>query len=189
LQQVHDFNPGISSNGLFWLVQVPDDAVRITENTVTISLTNVAVVDQFQFPGGAGQNLGIAGVPATVSFDITYRKSGTPRVVQPTSADALSPFAWAGEMWMATNSGRFSVAYNDGSFSARGRFSSSGNFGELGTERNGSFVQDQLGAAGPVLLFGQNASNLVAGHELDRAKRLALSPALKGRVPLQSLIH
>jgi hypothetical protein len=190
VQQVHDFNPGISSNGLFWLVQVPDDAVRITGDTVTISLTNVAVVDQFQFPGGAGQNLGIAGVPATVSFAITYRKVGTPRVVQPRSADPLSPFNWAGEMWMATNSGRFSVAYNDGSFSARGSFSSSGNFGELGTERNGSFVEDQQGAAGAALrLFGQNASNLVAGHAHDRAIRLALSPALKGRVPLQPLIH
>jgi hypothetical protein len=171
-------------------VQVPDDAVRITGNTVTISLTNVAVVDQFQFPGGAGQNLGIAGVPATVSFDITYRKSGTPRVVQPTSADPLSPFAWAGEMWMATNSGRFAVAYNDGSFSARGSFSSAGNFGEMGTERNGSFVQDQLRTAGPAWrLFGQNASNLAAGHRHDRVIRQALSPALKGRVPLQYLIH
>jgi hypothetical protein len=185
---VHDFNPGISSNGLFWLVQVPDDAVRITENTVTVSLTNVAVVDQFQFPGGAGQNLGMAGVPATVSFDITYRKSGAPRVVQPTSADPLSPFAWAGKMWMATNSGRFAVAYTDGRFAARGSFSSSGNFGELGTERNGSFVQDEVRTAG-LRLFGQHASNLVASHRHDRVTGPALSPALKGRVPLQSLIH
>ena len=168
------------------MVQVPDDAVRITANTVTISLKNVAVVDQFQFTGGAGQNLGIAGVPATVSFNITYTKSGTPRTVQPASADPLSPFAWSGEMWMATNSGKFSVAYNDSTFSAKGSFSSSGNFGELGTERNGSFVHDELIAAGPALrLFGQNASNLVAGHAHD----MALSPTLKGRVPLQYLIH
>jgi hypothetical protein len=41
----------------------------------------------------------------------------------------------------ATNSGTFSVAYDDGSFSASGNFSSSGNFGEMGTERNGVFVR------------------------------------------------
>jgi hypothetical protein len=46
-------------------------------------------------------------------------------------------------MWMATNSGTFSVAYNDGTFSAKGSFSSSGMFGEMGRERNGSFVADE----------------------------------------------
>jgi len=193
VQQVHDFNPGISSNGLFWLVQVPDDAVRITNDTLTVSLTDVAVVDQVQFPGGTGQNLGIAGVPAKVSFNITYVKSGTPRLVRPASADPLSPFAWAGEMWTATNSGRFSVAYNDGSFSAHGSFSSSGNFGEMGMERNGFFVQQNQNeqiAAGPGLRhFGQNSNNLVAGPHAHSAVRLASVPMLKGRVPLQSLIH
>jgi hypothetical protein len=172
------------------MVQVPDSAVRITANTVTISLTNVTVVDQFQFTGGVGQNLGMAGVPATVSFNITYTKTGTSRSVQPALADPLSPFAWSGEMWRATNSGTFSVAYTDNSFSAQGSFSSSGNFGEVGTERNGSFVQNQQGAAGPGLrLFRQNASTLVAGHAHDGLIRLASSSTLKGRVPLQYLIH
>ena len=120
MQQVHDFNPGISSNGLFWILQVPDEAVKITDDTLTISLTNASVVDQFLFPGGAGNNLGTAGVPATVSFNITYTKSGMPRHVRPISDDPLSPFNWAGEMWEATNSGTFSLTYNDGSFSAQG---------------------------------------------------------------------
>ena len=102
-------------------MQIPDEAVKVTDDTLTISLTNVSVLDQFQFPGGAGGNLGAAGVPAIVSFNITYTKSGSPRHVQPASADPLSPFHWAGEMWEATNSGTFSVAYNNGSgFSASG---------------------------------------------------------------------
>ena len=41
---------------------------------------------------------------------------------------------------MATNSGTFSVSRDDGSFSATGNFSSSGMFGEMGTEKNGIFV-------------------------------------------------
>lgn len=190
MQQVHDFNPGIGSNGPFWILQVPDDAVKITGDTLTISLTNVSVVDQFQFPGGAGNNLGIAGVPATVSFEITYTKSGMPRQVRPTSADPLSPFTWAGEMWMATNSGTFSVAYNDHSFSAQGSFSSSGNFGEMGMERNGSLARNEMAAAGSVLLpFVQNQTSSTGAQWDEGAAQLANSPKFKGRVPVKLLIN
>ncbi len=164
--------------------------MKIKGNTLVIALKNAAVVDQFQIPGGAGQNLGIAGVPATVSFNITYTKSGTPRNVQPTSSDPLSPFAWAGEMWTATNSGTFSLAYNDGSFSASGSFSSSGNFGEMGTEQNGSFATDRLAAAGLLLpLSRSNSTSLAGGQGTDSATQPAASPALKGKVPVKYLVH
>lgn len=107
--------------------------------TLTIHLEKVPVVDQGSFPAGTGTT------PATVTFDITYTKSGEARKVRPTSHDPLSPFTWAGEMWIATNSGTFSVEYNDKSFTAQGSFSSNflpaGNFGEMGMERNGSFVE------------------------------------------------
>jgi hypothetical protein len=117
-------------------VQIPDNKVEITGDALNIHLENVAVVDQFQFPGGTGN------VPATISFDITYTKSGKPRKIRPKSDDPLSAFHWAGEMWDATNSGTFSVAYNDGSFSVQGSFSSSGMFGEMGNERNGVFLTE-----------------------------------------------
>jgi hypothetical protein len=100
-------------------------------------------MDQFFFPGGPGT------VPATVSFDVTYTKTGSPRRVRPASEDSLSPFAWKGKMWRATNSGTFSAAYNDGSFSAKGSFASdvtnpdTSGFGQIGRERNGSFVKDE----------------------------------------------
>jgi hypothetical protein len=120
------------------MIRVPDEALEITERTVTIHLTNVPVVDSFTFydpfpPSGH--------VPAVASFQMTYVKSGAPRHVTPTSTDPTSPFNWAGEMWMATGSVRFSVAYKDGSFSVSGTANSAGMFGELGTERNGFFVQ------------------------------------------------
>jgi len=165
------------------MVQVPDDAVTVTDDTVTITLTNVPVVDQFMFPGGAGNNLGIAGIPATVSFTVTYTKSGTPRHVTPTSADPLSPFNWAGKMWTATNSGNFTVAYGNGKFSAQGSFSSAGNFGEVGTERNGSFVRqedraegEKVAAAAPVLASGSTTP-------------AADSPKFKGKIPVAYLVH
>jgi len=173
-------------------VQVPDDTVKITEDSLTISLKNVSVVDQFQFPGGAGDNLGTAGVPATVSFDITYSKVGSPRYVRPTSSDPLSPFNWAGKMWMATNSGTFSLAYGDGSFSAQGNFSSSGNFGEIGTERNGSALRedgelDKAETEAVPLVQNQNSSTLATQNE--RSKLEENTPKLKGRIPVKALVH
>ncbi len=167
---MHDFNPGIRPSGLFWIVQVPDDAVQISDDAVTIHLENVAVADNFFFAGPGN-------VPSSVSFDITYTKSAEPRRVRPTSRDPLSPFNWAGEMSPATNSGTFSVAYNDGSFSAQGSFSSSGSFGEIGTERNGSFVEhgeeneeaavDSFKAAPINVEHDQMAGNATAGRGLN----------------------
>jgi hypothetical protein len=116
-------------------VQIPDDAVVISGNTLTIHVANLAIADEIAF-------LGTVRIPSTLSFDITYTKSGKPRTVVPTANNSISAFHWAGAMWKATNSGTFSVAYNDGSFSAAGSFSSSGLFGEMGRERNGIFVDE-----------------------------------------------
>jgi hypothetical protein len=186
-------------------LQIPDDAVKITHNTVTISLKNASLVDQFRFPGGAGNNLGTAGVAATLSFDITYSKSGASRQVEPTSTDPLSPFNWEGEMWNATNSGTFSLAYNDGtSFSAQGSFDSAGNFGEMGFERNGSFVEHEDGAEGhaenvqgaaklPVTPAwpspAQNQTNVALAQNTQGALQPPSGPKFRGKIPIRELIH
>jgi hypothetical protein len=162
-------------------------------------------VDQFQYPGGAGGNLGIAGVPATLSFDITYSKkeSGASRHVAPTSTDPLSPFNWEGEMWEATNRGTFSLAYNDGTFSAQGSFESAGNFGEIGFERNGSFVEHKSGEeglaanmSGAAELAANAASPSPAQDQTDVALaqntesvQQANRPKFRGKIPIRELIH
>jgi hypothetical protein len=84
---------------------------------------------------------------------------------------------------MATNSGSFSVAYADGSFSAQGSFSSSGLFGEMGTERNGSFVEHQEGDAQAELIPLEQGQTAVG----NSPKLVWDSHRLKGRVPLRSL--
>jgi len=169
MTQVHDFNPGITPNGVFWIVPIPDDAVQIRDDgeTMTIHLVNVPVVDQGSFPAGTGTT------PALVSFDVTYQKFGSPRLVRPATTDPLSPFAWAGEMWMATNSGTFSVAYADSSFSATGSFSSNflpaGNFGELGTERNGSYVERED--------IEKDVAGIMEGDQAPKAQKGAAAAA------------
>ena len=170
-------------------MKVPDSAVQISGDTLTIHLVDVPVVDAFTFPPPLPPppENGISPVtliPARVSFDITYTKSGKPRHVHPTSSDPLSPFTWAGEMWMATNSGSFSVTYSDNSFSAGGNFSSAGNFGEMGTERNGSFAREETDKAA-LRPWAPNQAHSTASPwtsvtEPDNG------PKLKGRVAIKN---
>ena len=79
-------------------------------DTLTIHVQNLILQDEFAFPGAVR-------VPSSLSLDITYTKSGNPRKIRP-NHDPISPFNWSGKMWMATNSGTFSVSHDDGSFSA-----------------------------------------------------------------------
>lgn len=181
---MHDFNPGITTNGVFWIVQVAEDAVQITEDSLTINLRDASVVDQGQFPGGTGA------APVTLSYVATYTKSGMARTVRPRSHDPLSPFNWAGKMWTATNSGHFSLAYNDGTFSASGSFDSSGNFGEMGTERNGSFAatedsgtRAEANALPPAV---EHIEKPVMNANGNATK--GWNARLKGRVPIAELL-
>ena len=104
--QLHDFNGGIQPSGLFWIVQVPDDALKMEGLTAKLHVENASVIDDFQFfaPGG---------VPATVSFDITWFR-------------------------LATATGSFSGSESGFSFTGQG--SSTGVFAEMGTELNGFFL-------------------------------------------------
>ena len=166
---------------------MPDNAVEISGDTLTIHLVDVPVVDAFTFPPPLppSPENGISPVtliPARVSFDITYTKSGVPRKVRPESRDPLSPLNWGGEMWDATNSGTFSLTYKDDSFSASGSFSSQGNFGEMGTEHNGVFVdRDEMNAsdAGPAASVAQVSQ---ANQGSKQSGKMVL---LKGHVPVK----
>jgi len=170
-------------------------------NTLTIHLENVPVVDAVKFPPPVPNNFALDETNispyqltrARTSFDITYTKTpGTARQIRPATDDPLSPLNWAGKMWDATNSGSFSVAYDDGTFSASGTFGSSGNFGEMGTEGNGFFVHqeeqddnDDAQAGGQPLslpLQPANTSQSATTGNTDKPVKFAL---LKGRVPVR----
>jgi hypothetical protein len=190
-------------NGLFWIVKVPDSAVQISPdgNTLTITLENVPVVDAISFPPPVPSNFAADEVDispyeltrARASFEITYmKKKGTERPIRPATDDPLSPLNWAGKMWEATNSGSFSVAHDDGTFSASGTFDSSGNFGEMGTERNGVFVHHDEGEDNDDVEAGAQSLSvplqaITMGQPAATAinKKPAKLALLKGRVPVK----
>ncbi len=113
--------------------------MKVRDKSATISLSNVPETDTFTFYNPDPPTL--PGLPSVASFKQTYTKSGVPRTIRPGSTDPTSPLAWAGEMWKATASIEFTVAHRDRSFSARGSGTSAPtDFGEMGFERNGSFL-------------------------------------------------
>ena len=170
-------------------------------DTLTIHLENVPVVDATRFPPPVPANFAPDEVNispyqlnrARASFDITYTKtSGTARRIRPATDDPLSPLNWAGKMWDATNSGSFSVAYDDGMFSASGTFSSSGNFGEMGTERNGFFVHheeqgdnDDVAAGEQPLSLPHQLANMSQSAATVNTNKPVTFALLKGRVPVK----
>lgn len=135
--QQHDYTPGIAPSGLFWTVPMSDNAMRRQGHTVRYTATNFPVVDTFQI-------FGPDGVPATVTFDITWVASGAVRHLRPASSDPNDPTAFAGEFRNALATGTFSgtsvTEFGGGPFSFAGTASSAGVFAETGTERNGFFV-------------------------------------------------
>ena len=182
---------------------MPDNAVQISPdgNTLTIHLENVPVVDAFSFPPPVPSNFAADEVNispyelirARASFNITYAKTnGSLRLIRPATDDPLSPLNWAGNMWDATNSGSFSVAYDDGTFSASGTFASSGNFGEMGTERNGFFAHLDDGGDNENLESGAQSASVPVNANLNSqlaASAVTKNPVkfvlLKGRIPVK----
>lgn len=129
---MHDFNAGIRHSGLFWTVQVPDSALTITAGAARLRVQEIAVVDNTTF-------LGPGNTFATASFDLTWTASGEVQHFRPLSSDPADPSNFAGEFRSAVLTGTFTVF--EGGVTITGSASSDGIFAEMGTERNGFFLQ------------------------------------------------
>lgn len=132
---MHDFNPGIFPNGLFWTMSIPNDAFRVWRNgsRARLNVANLPMPDTFQF----ANNVSVA---AQISVDVTWR--ATSDRVRRGFGDAVPPDdfgAFLGDFAEASCTGRASGAETGFSFRT-GTLSEDGFFAELGPERNGSFL-------------------------------------------------
>jgi hypothetical protein len=133
---VHDFNADIADSGLFWTIQIPDEALSVSKNgkSATLQMEDVSLIDSFVF-------LGENSVPGTVSFDITWTGSGARHHFKPGSDDPTDPTNFNGKFRFGVATGTFSGSNSDGfSFTSDPGASSEGVFAEIGTESNGSFI-------------------------------------------------
>jgi hypothetical protein len=69
--QIHDYEPGIADNGLFWTVAIPPSAIGfdLAAGTASYKLTNYAIPDWTNFANAVA---GGPNNPATVSFDMKW---------------------------------------------------------------------------------------------------------------------
>jgi hypothetical protein len=54
--QIHDFNPGIKADGLFWTLALLDNSVTVnlSNGFASMSVTDLAVQDYHDFPNAIG---------------------------------------------------------------------------------------------------------------------------------------
>jgi hypothetical protein len=74
-------------------------------------------------------------------------------------------------------------------FAAQGSFDSAGNFGEMGTERNGLFVADEPEKIGAAWLSSARPQASATVTTAIAPAALSNVPKSKGRVPVSALVH
>lgn len=133
---MHDFNPGILRNGLFWTMALPDEAFRVRRQGrwARLRAFNVPMPDTFQF----ANNVSVA---AEIDINVTWRATSEP-VTRGKGTDAAPDNlaeAYLGEMSDARCSGTAS-ARETGFSMTTSTLTEEGFFAQLGTERNGAFL-------------------------------------------------
>jgi hypothetical protein len=73
--QIHDFHPPIAPSGLYWVVPVLERGLTISpdENTFTLEMQNVSVVDQPRWPARNS-----IATPARMTFKMVWKSTGEP---------------------------------------------------------------------------------------------------------------
>jgi hypothetical protein len=123
---IHDFNPGVGADGLFWTAHVPANtiAVDFDDTTASFKIENFALLDT------------IPNVPATISMAMEWHGLNAQLEVKDFVRgfagryhECSATIAWSGE------EAGFSFISDPASTSAT-------RFAEIGSERNGVFFNE-----------------------------------------------
>jgi hypothetical protein len=140
--QIHDLNPEIAANGLFWTVQVPDDAVQVdlAAGTAAMHVRDYELVDAYKVPNAL---TGGPTEPATVTFDVYW--SDPTAMLQ--LADAAEQVA--GTFLDVSGALEFSAKTADFAFVSDEAATSQSDFARIGYEANGAFFPTMGGTPTP----------------------------------------
>jgi hypothetical protein len=143
--QVHDFNPGIAPNGLFWTQRIPPQAVAVNfaGGSASMHLDNWAVPDFHDIFNSIGVTQpSMPPIPSIVSFDIRWSGKAAPVAIRDATnrfvgsyIDSLATIAWSASQ-PSTN-----FAYQSDPAATSTTVS-----GVIGQERNGVFFNLSRGA-------------------------------------------
>lgn len=133
--QIHDFNPGITANGVFWTQAVPMGSVAVDMVAGTASLVAAGLAQKDFFTvGNALFGGGPAPVAATVSFDVRWSGTASTGTVD----DAANDFAL--NFVQGTSTMSWSVTSGGATYTSTGAATSL--FAQIAKERNGFFHPD-----------------------------------------------
>jgi hypothetical protein len=132
--QIHDFNPGIRNDGLFWTIVIDPEAVGVdlTNGTATLELEDLHVKDYGNLENGITGD-GAPPVPAVVSVKVVWTASG-----------AVNHFdnpaqKYRGDFHSATAQIQYEIRTGNFDIVSAALSDSSTIAAQLGQESNGSF--------------------------------------------------
>jgi len=133
-QQVHDFNPGVTQNGLFWTTVVSSDSVDVdlAAGRATLQVSDIQQKDFFDFENAILGN-GATPQQGRVSFRVEWTAFGPVADFDNASQQFRGSFSPAvAQMEWSGRSG-------DYEFKSAPLAESTTGAAQLGAERNGSF--------------------------------------------------
>ena len=135
--QVHDFNPGIASSGLFWTVPIEPGAIKVDPVTgeARLRVQALKIPDYHDILNSFGLVDGPAPVPSRVSFDVRWAGHGAPFDLHDTTN------GFSGHYVSGPATIEFTASNNDSSVVYSSDATGQSNVGTpgVGTEQNGVF--------------------------------------------------
>ena len=137
--QIHDLNPGIKPDGLFWTIAMPDDWIKVDlgKGIASMKATNVPIDDYGDIPNALFGG-GPAPIPGVVSFTVEWRGVNE-RINIRNDDPPASGGGFAGEFIRNTAQMEWTATLGDLTFVSDPLGTSSSVFAEIGHERNGAF--------------------------------------------------
>ena len=132
--QIHDFHPPISLEGLYWVTPVPPTGLTFSSDgkTATLQMSNVPIIDQPRWPAMDAET-----TPAFLEFKLVLTSTGEPvRYEDPTRQYRFEGFK-AGAQLEAT----VRVPTIDFTFKTDPMETSKCDFAVIGEEVNGKYYE------------------------------------------------
>jgi hypothetical protein len=132
--QVHDYNGGILTSGLFWILPLENDELQFSRNGryAALDVERLGVIDSFSF-GAPG------GTPATLGLHLRWAATG-PSVDRGkgTAVPATDPAHFLGRFAVARSTAVITGSEFGFRFQSNPGASTDDTFAEVGRERNGA---------------------------------------------------
>jgi len=130
--QIHDFHPPISPEGLYWVTPVPSEGLKFSalDKTATLQMTNVPIVDQPRWPAMDAET-----EPAFMDFKLVLNATDQPVKYE----DASRQYRFEGFKGTGQLEAAIRVPSIDFTFKTDPLESSTCDFAVMGWEENGKY--------------------------------------------------